>query len=135
MQITIDTANDSHESIRKAIEMLQSIIGEKAFINSPEAKPVDIFGAPAADIFAAEEAKPSGESLSAMNMFDSPSQASSTPIEIMSEQPAQPPQAKPDEEPLQDEELFADLFTKEELERMSPRKPEKQEKPYSRVYF
>ncbi len=147
MQITIDTANDSPDSIKKAIDLLQSIVGEKAFTNSAEAaKPMDIFGAsgagifagaedkPSADIFASTEPKPTGESLSAIGMFDMPCQAS-TPIQIIADQPAQQPQAKSDDEPIGDEELFADLFSKEELDRMAPKKQERQEKPYSKVYF
>jgi len=38
MKITIDTANDSKEELRKLISMLQSIVGEK---------PADIFTEPA----------------------------------------------------------------------------------------
>src|SRR3989338_7040596 len=36
MRITIDTQQDSHENIKKAIKMLQTIVGEGPYSNSPD---------------------------------------------------------------------------------------------------
>lgn len=152
MKITIDTSTDSHEHIKRAIRMLQSIVGEEAMPDSPEPAPgapapMDIFGGSSGgDIFSnaptepnAPENAPAENSAPFMGIFDAPSPPSQIQI-ISDEQPANSPVEasvlKSDDEPLADEELFADLFTKEELERMGGKAEEKtKERPYSRVYF
>lgn len=150
MQITIDTSSDSHEHIKRAIKMLQSIVGEDAVSNAPEAAssapaPMDIFGGSSGgDIFSNAPAENTAESAPAednapvMNMFDAPAQPSQ--IQILSDEPAPANAAeapvKTDDEPLADDELFADLFTKEELQRMGKKAEEKpKERAYSKVYF
>ena len=152
MQITIDTSTDTHDHIKRAIKMLQSIVGEEAMSNAPESSsaapvPMDIFGGSSGgDIFSNAPAESSAsESASAednapvMNMFNVPS--SSSQIQILSDETPAPnaaeAPAKSDEEPLADEELFADLFTREELERMGGKKEEKaqQSSARARVYF
>ena len=151
MQITIDTSTDTHDHIKRAIKMLQSIVGEEAMSNAPEAasntSPIDIFGGSSGgDIFSnataesnASERAPAEDNAPVMNMFDAPS--SSSQIQIISDEAPAPnaaeAPAKPDEEPLADEELFADLFTREELERMGGKKEEKaqQSSARARVYF
>ena len=151
MKITIDTSTDSHEHIRRAIKMLQSIIGEEAMSNSPETalsnpSPMDIFGGSSGENILsnapaesnAPENTAAENNASVMSIFDAPSQPSQ--IQILSDDlPAHDvaeTAVKTNDEPLADEELFADLFTKEELERMGGKAEEKpKEKAYSRVYF
>ena len=152
MKITIDTASDSHDNIHKAIKMLQSIVGEGAPSNAPyaaqgEKSPIDLFGSPSGNtdnIFTnatepLQQQDASQNTESVMGIFgEQPSNA----IQIISDAPAPqssnaevPKQA--DDEPIEDENLFADLFTKEELERMGKKTEAKAEenKEYSRVYF
>ena len=79
MQITIDTANDSHENIKKAIKMLQSIVGEGALSNAgdtaeKEKSGSDLFGSPQNDLFSnasepAQEQDDSQKPESMMSMF------------------------------------------------------------------
>lgn len=147
MKITIDTSTDSHEHIKRAIKMLQSIVGEESMSNSPQtassASTMDIFGGSSGgDIFSnapvenALESAPVENNTPIMSMFDAPCQPSQ--IQIMSnDAPATvAAPAKTDDEPMADEELFADLFTKEELERMGKKTEGKpKERAYSSVYF
>ncbi len=52
MKITIDTASDSHDQIRKAIRLLQSIIE-----HDPASGSRNIFDSPSADIFSSSPAQ------------------------------------------------------------------------------
>src|SRR3989338_4147112 len=147
MQITIDTSTDTHDHIKRAIKMLQSIVGEEAMSNAPESSsaapvPMDIFGGSSGgDIFSntsvenAHESAPAEDNAPVMDIFDAPS--SSSQIQIISDEAPAPnaaeAPAKSDEEPLADEELFADLFTREELERMGGKKEEKAQQSSARA--
>ena len=76
MKISIDTASDSKEDIRKAIKLLQSIIEH-------ETQSRDIFSSPSTDIFGSTPAtaEPAANPVSAFgSMFgdDAPPPASST---------------------------------------------------------
>ena|SRR3989338_5193173 len=76
MRLTIDTQQDSHDNIRRAIRILSEIVGEEVFSNSAEAvtkadsTPFDIFGdggSPAAPPAAPEK---SDETAAFANIFD-----------------------------------------------------------------
>lgn len=68
MKLTIDTSSDSHHDIRKAIRLLQSIVGEnEVFTNEPAQQSSGVFD------------NSSPEVGGFMNMFDTPTQTESTP--------------------------------------------------------
>ena len=89
MKVTIDTINDSHESIKKAIKMLQAIVGEEVMTNSPDilekkqSSPMDIF---ASDTPPTTES--SSESESPIDMLESSTEQQATQA---SEQPVKAP--------------------------------------------
>lgn len=59
MKITIDTSQDSHNEIRKAIKMLQSIVGEgPVYSNSPSR---NIFDDPSPGLGPSSEPEPAQE--------------------------------------------------------------------------
>ncbi|MBI2130790.1 hypothetical protein HYU10_03400 [Candidatus Woesearchaeota archaeon] len=150
MQITIDTANDSHENIRKAIKMLQSIVGEGAVSNIDEAAESekggsDLFGNAQGGLFsnASEPAPQQEDGQKAESMMSMFSEQPSSPIQILADGPSPKnstiiEQKQADEEPIGDDSLFADLFTKEELEKMGKKEESKApdaDKYSARVYF
>ena len=101
MKISIDTKEDSHEEIKKVIMMLQNLVGDsqEVFTNEPQgaaASPMtNIFG----DI--------------------SPSPVAETPLEATSTDTIQTNQETAAEETSQStEDLFAELFSEEELKKM-----------------
>lgn len=77
MKITIDTSQDSHTDIRKAIKMLQSIVGEgNVYSNSPSR---NIFDDPSPGLGASSEPEPVQEQTTGnafASIFDSPAPAS-----------------------------------------------------------
>jgi len=77
MKITIDTSQDSHTDIRKAIKMLQSIVGESnVYSNSPSR---NIFDDPSPDLGPSSEPAPAQEQNTGnafASIFDSPAPAS-----------------------------------------------------------
>ena len=102
MIITVDTSHDSPDDIRKAISMLQHLIGENNLLsNAPQ--------------------QPSQEQAAAFtNLFQdiSADQSASEPSSIILQAPS-PQEAKKQGS----DELFSDLFTEEDV----PRKGEEKE--------
>ena len=115
MKLTIDTKEDSHEDLRKVISMLQNIVGDsqEIFTNQPgmlpsqaqESSPIaNIFG----DIFASSIAQNSSDAASA--------ETSAPETSVSSEETSQ-----------STEDLFAELFSEEELKKMDIPKEEEAE--------
>lgn len=134
MEITIDTAKDSPESIKKAISLLQSIVGDNAMANPPDIMAGAEQSSPIGNIFGdsneAVSQQPSAqqqEQLSQMidassfgNIFDS-----NTPLSEIAKQNSEEPKSRADDEPISDRALFADLFTEEELKKMESENTER----------
>ena len=109
MKISIDTKEDSHEEIKKVISMLQNLVGDsqEIFINDPQGTAVS----PMANIFGDISSPPAAEASS-----------ETTSTETTQETPAE-------ETPSEStEDLFAELFSEEELKKMneSEAKPEEE---------
>ncbi len=102
MKISLDTKEDSHEEIRKVINMLQNLVGDsqEVFTNQPA---VSETISPIANIFGDVSAQPQ-ETVSA---------------------PAAETQAEESSESTED--LFAELFSEEELKKMDVKKEEEDE--------
>lgn len=102
MRITVDTAHDSHEDIRKVIKMLQHLVGDsqEIFTNQPEVPQ----SSPIANIFG-DNAQPTQiiESETTQTTQQTTEQAEST------------------------EDLFAELFSEEELKKMDIKKEKEEE--------
>lgn len=102
MKISIDTKEDSHDEIKKVIKMLQNLVGDsqEIFTNQPisESGSTETTGSPFANIF--------GDT--------SPSQDTSTSPET--EEAAETEEATESTESTED--LFAELFSEEELKKM-----------------
>ena len=84
MRIEIDTKEDSHETIRKAIDLLKSIVGESGYSNAGSGS-IDIFGnslpsAPAETASTPGTPSSSGGGLFG-NLFGSPSSSETTTTE------------------------------------------------------
>ena len=103
MRITIDTKIDTNENIKKAIKMLQSMVGEDALTNiEPESSTHEsVFNSIFSD---------TPQNNIEINQNSSP--AISTPVI----------NAKKDEESISDKVLFADLFTEDEIKKMESEK-------------
>ena len=110
MKIEIDTKEDSHEEIRKAIKLLQHIIGDsqEVFTNAPTA---------------AE----SSDTTDALNSIfgDGSSTTSEPSAPIKNEEPNEKTESIESAESTED--LFAELFSEEELKKMEPVKEEEEE--------
>ncbi len=96
MKITVDTSHDTHDDIKKVIRMLQNLVGDSGeiFTNQPQSQETV---SPIANIFG---------------------DAASTPS--ISPEPEQTPPPVPEAEPAEQstEDLFAELFSEEELKKM-----------------
>ena len=121
MKITIDTTQDSHENIKKAIKMLQSIVGDEALTNSldiisqsqQQSSPiVNIFG----DTAQAEEPKSADSDSTSGDVFGNVFDSNEQSAEAKSVENAE--STEDDDGPIADKALFADLFTEEELKKM-----------------
>jgi len=77
MKLTIDTSQDSHTDIRKAIKLLQSVVGEgPVYTNSPSR---NIFDDPSPGLVPSSEPGPVAEQDTGnafASIFDSPASAS-----------------------------------------------------------
>ena len=107
MKVEINTTEDSHEEIRKVIKMLQHIVGdaEEVFTNQPTASAETTQNA-------------------FVNMFgDSSSTASPS---MGQETPAAPEMEAAETKSESTEDLFAELFSAEEIQKMDT-KPEEEE--------
>ena len=121
MKIEIDTKEDSHEEIRKAIKLLQHIIGDnqEVFTNAPTEVEAGNTTKAFNNIF--------GDSVSSAE----PSTSDATTQETKEEQEAS-------ESTESTEDLFAELFSEEELKKMEPVKEEEEVKPkkkYSMEFY
>ena len=107
MKVTIDTKEDSHEEIKKIIRMLQNLVGgsQEIFTNEPQA---------------AQESSPMA------NIFGETSNAAQ---ESQAPQESQAEEAQAQETTTSTEDLFAELFSEEELKKMeaAPAKEEEKE--------
>lgn len=119
MRVTVDTSHDSHEDIKKVIKMLQHFVGDnqEVFTNQPQAaaSPIaNIFGDSTLGIAAAEP--------------ESASPETSQETQAESKSGESPEQA---EDPKSTDDLFAELFSEEELKKMDKveLKGEKEIKP------
>ena len=118
MKLTIDTKEDSHEDIRKVIKMLQNIVGDsqEVFTNQPSILPSQ-----------SSEANPFANIFGDTSSSSSPTQNSSDTIPI--ETPAPETSASSEETSQSTEDLFAELFSEEELKKMDLSKEEEESEP------
>ena len=98
MKITIDTKEDSADDIRKVIKILQDTVEPQGFAPQTEQNAGNAFS----------------------NMFADNSQAQSIQEESKEQEPAK-------ESSESTEDLFAELFSEEELKKMEPVKDEPEE--------
>ncbi len=116
MKISIDTKEDSHEDIRKVVRMLQHLVGDsqEVFTNEPSilVPSQETQSRPLANIFG-DSAVPS-EAVSNAENADTSS--------LDSQQPAQP-----EESSQSTEDLFAELFSEEDLKKMDIKKEDEGE--------
>ena len=130
MKVSIDTKEDSHDDIKKVIRMLQNVVGDsqEVFINQPieQQSASQETSSPFANIFG-DAAAPQTSSAS-------------------SETTAQPSQDTQTEETTttseSTEDLFAELFSEEELKKMDAAKvkdddelPKSKDKKYSIDFY
>jgi len=114
MKISIDTKEDSHEEIKKVIQMLKNLVGEsqEVFTNQPSAE-INSSAAenPFTNIF--------GDSSSAAPETNASSEANQETL--------QPAETEPKDQSTDD--LFAELFSEEEIKKMdnNSAKPEDEE--------
>ena len=87
MRLEIDTQHDSPETIRKAIELLRTIVGSSAYSNAGFDSGRDIFGSPSKEEAPKSSGSSSGEGLFG-NIFESSSKSQEN-IGITSEAPAE----------------------------------------------
>ncbi|MBI2541562.1 hypothetical protein HYV80_02540 [Candidatus Woesearchaeota archaeon] len=105
MRVTIDTSHDSHDDIKKVIKMLQHLVGDsqEVFTNEPAAAQ-----SPIANIFGDENPGIAAETLPSSSETSQEAQAE--------EKPAENPESAEDSQSTED--LFAELFSEEELKKM-----------------
>ena len=115
MKISIDTKEDSHEEIRKVINMLQNIVGEsQVFSNQPMPSDSSAAASPFANIFG--DASASSEIAQA---------TSSSSVQPLSEESSETTESAKQSESTED--LFAELFSEEELKKMDATKVKDEE--------
>ena len=120
MKISVDTKEDSHGDIRKVIKMLQHLVGDnqEVFTNQPSSESgTETAGSPFANIF--------GDTSSTSETSTTASETTQT-------------QETAEETSQSTEDLFAELFSEEELKKMDTSKTEEEEeteiKPKSKKY-
>ena len=106
MRVTVDTAHDSHEDLKKVIRMLQHLTGENQEIFTNEQTAA---ASPMANIFGDTGASP--------ETATSPEASQETP------QASQ----ETSEASESTEDLFAELFSEEELKKMDTKNKEEEE--------
>ena len=121
MKIEIDTKEDSHEEIRKAIKLLQHIVGDSQEIFSNAPTEVEAGNTTSAfnNIF--------GDNSSSVNSSDASASQATTEAASESNEEAE-------ETSESTEDLFAELFSEEELKKMEPVKEEEEPKPKGKKY-
>lgn len=109
MKISVDTKEDSHEDIRKVISMLRNLVGDsqEIFTNQPQSQES---ASPMANIFGDVSA---------------PSEAASPETAQGTLQEAQSQETEETETSESTEDLFAELFSEEELKKMDEAKVKK----------
>jgi len=109
MKISIDTKEDSHEEIKKVIRMLQNLVGDsqEVFTNQPTSSSSQDTGSVFNNIF--------GDT-SSSSQEATPSEATSSTTTT-----------EPDENSESTEDLFAELFSEEELKKMDVKKESEEE--------
>ena len=110
MKVSVDTKEDSHEEIKKVIKMLQNLVGDsqEVFINQPT------------------EQSQSTENTFTNILGDIPNTAQE---QSSTEQAAQATEGAQAEETTQStEDLFAELFSEEELKKMEAIHAKEEEK-------
>ncbi len=121
MKLTIDTKEDSHEDLRKVIKMLQHIVGDsqELFSNQPSILPENAEqSSPISNIF--------GDTSSVSSTAENDSSASSS---------AEASESASSEVSQSTEDLFAELFSEEELKKMDiPKEEEAELKPKDKKY-
>ncbi|MBI2660585.1 hypothetical protein HYX07_05475 [Candidatus Woesearchaeota archaeon] len=105
MRIEVDTSHDSHDDIKKVIKMLQHLVGEsqEVFTNNPQEA-----ASPMANIF--DDASTSPEATTSSETTQETAQAQET-----------------DEASESTEDLFAELFSEEEIKKMDTAKSKEEE--------
>ena len=103
MKISIDTKEDSHEELKNVIRMLQNLVGEsqEVFTNQPGS--LQEASSPMANIF--------GDTSNA-------AQESSNTEQASQESQAEQTQAQTETTDQSTEDLFAELFSEEEIKKM-----------------
>ena len=100
MKISVDTKEDSHDDIKQVIKMLQHLVGDnqEIFTNQPTSEPgIETAGSPFANIF--------GDTPSTPETSTTASETTQT-------------QETAEETSQSTEDLFAELFSEEELKKM-----------------
>ena len=112
MKVSIDTKEDSHEEIKKVIKMLQNLVGDsqEIFSNEPSIS-APSNESPIANIFGdSSSASSSGELLSSSETAEA--QAAESGVDSSAEAKEGVSQSSDD--------LFAELFSEDELKKMEP---------------
>ena len=128
MKVSVDTKEDSHEEIKKVIRMLQNLVGESQEIFSNE--PVQ------SEASNPEDSGDSGSTFANI-LSDMPTSPQISQAPSLQQQDAEPvQQAKEGKQPKPEEkeelsgsaeDLFAELFSEEELKKMDVAAPKKEE--------
>ena len=110
MRITVDTSHDSHGDIKKVIKMLQHLVGDsqEVFTNEPQAA-----ASPMANIFG--------------DMAPASSQSTETTATAGAAQEPSQETAEASGTSESTEDLFAELFSEEELKKMDTVKSKEEE--------
>ena len=108
MKVTIDTSHDSHDDIKKVIKMLQHLVGEpqEIFTNSPQEA-----ASPMSNIFGDTVPSAAAETAGADGAAQEPSQETAEAADASKST----------------EDLFAELFSEEELKKMEAAKSKEEE--------
>ena len=113
MKISVDTKEDSHDDLKKVIRMLQHLVGDnqEIFTNEPS---IAQEASPMANIFGGDSAQPAS------------SESTEATQEAQETQP-QAAQESAEETSQSTEDLFAELFSEEELKKMDTSKVKDEE--------
>ena len=114
MKVSIDTKEDSHEEIKKVIKMLQNLVGDaEVFTNQPASELTEAAASPIANIF--------GDASQSSAPENTPS------VEISPAEAPPSDASSAGEEPQSTEDLFAELFSEEELKKMDVKKEDEED--------
>ena len=118
MKIAIDTKEDSHEEIKKVIRMLQNLVGdsEEIFTNQPISESINT--------------ESSGSAFS--NIFGDAASPETSTAQETTEATQETKTEEAEESSESTEDLFAELFSEEELKKMDEAKVKEEEKEESK---